>query len=119
MEDPFPDIFKEINETTINLFSNPTDHPVDDFDYPHMVNQSIEDNEVNEDNVYNGIEDIKYGIQETMDNTPSEPKKKDPLFVSKKEETIKKEVVKTDDSEQKMKEQQQQFALVLLNNALI
>ena len=106
MEDPFPDIFKEINETTINLFSNPTDHPVDDFDYPHMDNQSIEDNEVNEDNVYNGI-DIKYGIQETMDNTPSEPKKKDPLFVSKKEETIKKEVVKTDDSEQKMKEQQQ------------
>ena len=105
MEDTytFPDIDND-NEPTFNIFSRPIDGFVDDYDIPHIGNQSSEDGEVG---VYNGIEDIKYGIQETMDNTPSEPKKKDPLFVSKKEETIKKEVVKTDDSEQKMKEQQQ------------
>ena len=105
MEDPF-DIYNE-NYTTFPMFSKPIDDYDNSFNIPDIDNQSGEDNEVNEDNVYNGIEDIKYGIQETMDNTPSEPKKKDPLFVSKKEETIKKEVVKTDDSEQKMKEQQQ------------
>ena len=106
MDDISIDTYNE-NYTTFPMFSKQIDDYDNYLNIPDIDNQSIEDNEVNEDNVYNGIEDIKYGIQETMDNTPSEPKKKDPLFVSKKEETIKKEVVKTDDSEQKMKEQQQ------------
>ena len=77
MEDPF-DIYNE-NYTTFPMFSKPIDDYDNSFNIPDIDNQSGEDNEVNEDNVYNGIEDIKYGIQETMDNTPSEPKKKEQL----------------------------------------
>ena len=97
MEDTFPDIF---NETTFTMFSKPID---DSVDIPHIDNQSSEDNEVN---VYNSIEDNKCVIQETMDSTPSEPKKKEAVkFVAEKKEeikAIKNEVVLIDDSEQMM-----------------
>ena len=87
MEEPFPDIFNEINETTFNLFSNQTDDPVDDYDIPHMDNQSSEDV-----NVYKSIEDNKSDIQATIDSTPSEPKKKEPvkLFAVEKKKRLKK-----------------------------
>ena len=97
MEDTFPDIF---NETTFTMFSKPID---DSVDIPHIDNQSSEDNEVN---VYNSIEDNKCVIQETIDSTPSEPKKKEAVkFVAEKKEeikAIKNEVVLIDDSEQMM-----------------
>ena len=96
MEDYLTDYFNEINEATINLFSNQTDDPVDDFDIPHIGNQSSEDGEVG---VYKSIEDSKCVIQETMDNTPSELKKKD-LFAVKKEEETK--AIKNEDLEQMM-----------------
>ena len=98
MEDTFTNIS---NETTFTMFSKPIDDYVDYFDIPHIDNQSSEDNEVN---VYNSIEDNKCVIQETIDSTPSEPKKKEIFVVENKEETkaIKNEVVLTDDSEQMM-----------------
>ena len=102
MEDTYIDFFNETPpETTFNILNRSTNDPVDYFDIPHIDNQSSENNEVN---VYNSIEDNKCDIQETMDNTPSEPKKKEIFVVENKEETkaIKNEVVLTDDSEQMM-----------------
>ena len=100
MEDTFTNIS---NETTFTMFSKPIDDYVDYFDIPHIDNQSSEDNEVN---VYNSIEDNKCVIQETIDSTPSEPKKKEAVkFVAEKKEeikAIKNEVVLIDDSEQMM-----------------
>ena len=79
MEDTFTNIS---NETTFTMFSKPIDDYVDYFDIPHIDNQSSEDNEVN---VYNSIEDNKCVIQETIDSTPSEPKKKEAvIFVAEK-----------------------------------
>ena len=85
MEDTytFPDIDND-NEPTFNIFSRPIDGFVDDYDIPHIGNQSSEDGEVG---VYKSIEDSKCVIQETMDNTPSELKKKDLFAVKKEEET--------------------------------
>ena len=100
--DTFSDIYKD-NEPTFNIFSRPIDGFVDYFDIPHIGNQSSEDGEVG---VYKSIEDSKCVIQETMDNTPSEPKKKEAVkFVAEKKEeikAIKNEVVLIDDSEQMM-----------------
>ena len=100
MEDTFTNIS---NETTFTMFSKPIDDSVDYFDIPHIDNQSSEDNEVN---VYNSIEDNKCVIQETIDSTHSEPKKKEAVkFVAEKKEeikAIKNEVVLIDDSEQMM-----------------
>ena len=100
MEDTFTNIF---NETTFTMFSKPIDDSVDSFFFSHIDNQSSEDNEVN---VYNSIEDNKCVIQETIDSTPSEPKKKEAVkFVAEKKEeikAIKNEVVLIDDSEQMM-----------------
>ena len=84
MEDSLTDYF---NETTFNILSRSTNDPVDSFFFSYIDNQSSEDNEVN---LYNSIGDNKCVIQETMDNTPSEPKKNeaDKLFaLEKKEET--------------------------------
>ena len=103
MEDTytFPDYFNETSPETFTMFGKPIDDFVDYSYIPHIDNQSSENNEVN---VYNSIEDNKCDIQETMDNTPSEPKKKEIFVVENKEETkaIKNEVVLTDDSEQMM-----------------
>ena len=103
MEDTytFPDYFNETLPETFTMFGKPIDDFVDYSYIPHIDNQSSENNEVN---VYNSIEDNKCDIQETMDNTPSEPKKKEIFVVENKEETkaIKNEVVLTDDSEQMM-----------------
>ena len=100
MEDTYIDIF---NETTFNILSRSTNDPVDSFFVSYIDNQSSEDNEVN---VYNSIEDNKCVIQETIDSTPSEPKKKEAVkFVAEKKEeikAIKNEVVLIDDSEQMM-----------------
>ena len=102
MEDTytFPDYFNETPPETFTMFGKPIDDFVDYSYIPHIDNQSSENNEVN---VYNSIEDNKCDIQETMDNTPSEPKKKKVFVVEKKEETkaIKNEVL-IDDSEQMM-----------------
>ena len=104
MEDTYIDFFNETPpETTFNILNRSTNDPVDYFDIPHIDNQSSEDNEVN---VYNSIEDNKCVIQETIDSTPSEPKKKEAVkFVAEKKEeikAIKNEVVLIDDSEQMM-----------------
>ncbi len=98
MEDTYIDIF---NETTFNILSRSTNDPVDSFFVSYIDNQSSEDNEVN---LYNSIEDNKCVIQETIDSTPSEPKKKELFAVAKTEEikAIKNEEVLIDDLEQMM-----------------
>ena len=47
MEDTFTNISNETPpETTFNIFSRPIDGFVDDYDIPHIGNQSSEDGEV-------------------------------------------------------------------------
>ena len=112
MEDTytFPDYFNETSPETFTMFGKPIDDFVDYSYIPHIDNQSSENNEVN---VYNSIEDNKCDIQETMDNTPSEPKKKEIFVVENKEETkaIKNEVVLTDDLEKMMNIENKQIQL--------